>query len=262
MHARHFLFAGLVALAPALGWAQDDLTITNGNSALKVTRDPATFNLGGPSDPVRLPRRLEWTVDGRIILVYPSGPWGFIDIEHFHVDAHVGGDQLHAQGPMLGHATSTVDGTVTGGAVYTVDGAAAGSGISRIVEKVDIHNKTSGDLAFSLAGMGFKPTQASLPVPDYTGLSVTGTTTVFYQGNATKHSISDILPSGFPPVVVRPVVSFTGFNPLLGQSFTVPAGAVLTMVTELKVRPRILSICDLAPSLCERAFVIPGFPRP
>lgn len=256
------LFTGLALLVPALAWAQDALTITNANSSLKVTRDPPTFNLSSPSDPVRLPRRMEWTVDGRIILVYPSGPWSFIDIDHFHVDAHVGPEQLHAQGPMLGYASNAVDGTVSGGAVYTVDGGAAGSGISRIVEKVDIHNKTGGDLAVSLTGMGFKPSQASLPVPDYTGLNVTGTTTVFYQGNASKYSISDSLPSGYPPVVVRPVVSFKGFNTLVNRSFTVPAGAVLTMITELKIGPNLLTICDIAPNICERPILLPHFPRP
>jgi hypothetical protein len=198
---------------------------------------------------------MEWTVDGRVILVYASGPWGFIDVEHFHVDAHVGAAQLHAQGPMLGYATGSVEGTVTGGAVYTVDGSLAGSGASRIVEKVDIHNATGGSITMSLTGMGFKPTQASLPVPDYTGLEVSGTTVVFYQGNATKYAIADFLPSGFPPVVVRPVVSFTGFNPLRNQSFTVPAGAVLTMVTELKVRKPGFSICELLPRYCENPIV-------
>jgi len=38
-------------------------------------------------------------------------------------------------------------------------------------------------------------------------------------------------------VTVLPVTSFTGFNPLLNQSFSLPAGALLTMVTELKVEP-------------------------
>jgi hypothetical protein len=258
MKAR-LLLAGLLALFPCLGSAQDELTVTDNNSALKVTRDPPIFNLFSPSDPVRLPRKIEWTVDGRTILVYPSGPWGFIDIEHFHVDAHVGTQQLHAQGPMLGFATNAVDGTVTGGAVYTVDGGAAGSGTSRIVEKVDIHNKTANDLPVSLTGMGFKPTQPSLAVPDYSGLDVTGTTTVFFQGNAAKYSISDFLPAGFPPSMVRPVVSFSGFNPLFNQSFSVPAGAVLTMITELNVKPRLVTICDLYPPLCNRAIEFPSF---
>ena len=36
-------------------------------------------------------------------------------------------------------------------------------------------------------------------------------------------------------MTVQPVVSLSGFNPLLNQSFNLPAGAVLTMFTELKV---------------------------
>jgi hypothetical protein len=227
-----------------------------GNSALTVTRDPPTFNLGGPSDPVQLPRQIEWVVDGRRIVVYASGPWGFIDIGHFHIDAHVADQQIHAQGPMLGHATGVLDGGVTGGAVYTVQGGPAGSGISRIVEKVDIHNKTSASLPVSLTGMGFKPTQASLEVPDYTGLDVSGTTTVFHQGHATWYSIAD--PGPFPPSVVQPVVSFTGFNPLFNQSFSLPAGAVLTMITELNLRPRVLTLCDLID--CSRHIGLPMRP--
>ena len=101
MRAR-LLLSIVLALSPSLGLAQDQLTITNNNSSLKVTRDPATFVGFGPSDPLRLPRTMEWTVDGRTILVYPSAPWDFIDVEHFHTDAHVGVQQLHAQGPMLG----------------------------------------------------------------------------------------------------------------------------------------------------------------
>jgi hypothetical protein len=256
MKAR-LLLCTVLALSPCLSLAQNELTVTDNNSALKVTRDPPIFNLFVPSDPVQLPRKLEWTVDGRTILVYPSGPWGFIDVSHFHIDAHVGAEQIHAQGPMLGWATNAVDGAVTGGAVYTVDGGAAGSGTSRIVEKVDIHNKTAGKLSVSLTGMGFKPTQASLPVPDYSGLNVTGTTTVFFQGNATAYSISNISPVGFPPLTVRPVVSFSGFNPLFNQSFSVPAGAVLTMITELNVKPRVVTICDLNPVICDRPFIVP-----
>src|SRR5262245_30215865 len=160
MKAR-LLLSMLLALSPSLGLAQDQLTITNNNSSLKVTRDPATFVGFGPSDPLRLPRTMEWTVDGRTILVYPSAPWDFIDVEHFHTDAHVGVQQLHAQGPMLGFATSAVEGSVTGGAIYTVAGSAIGTGRSRIVEKVDIHNKSASGLPVSLAGMGFNPPSAS-----------------------------------------------------------------------------------------------------
>ncbi|WP_280155546.1 hypothetical protein [Piscinibacter sp. XHJ-5] len=246
----------ILACLPVLSLAQDALTVSDNNSAVKVTRDPAIYFGYGPSDPLRLPRKIEWTVDGRTILVYPSGPWGFIDIEHFHGGAHVAAHQLHAQGPMLGYATTTTEGTVTGGAIYTVEGGAAGSGTSRLVEKVDIHNKTGANLAVSLTGMGFKPTQASLPVPDYSGLDVTGTTVVFFQGNETKYSIADMSPPGFPPLTVRPVVSFSGFNPLLNQSFTIPPGAVLTMITELNVKRHILSLCELYPGICDRPIIV------
>jgi hypothetical protein len=249
--------AALLAFIPCLGQAQDSVTAFDNNSALKVTRDPAIYFYYAPSDPVQLPRQLEWTVDGRTILVYPSGPWGMVDVIHFHSGAHVGAQQIHAQGPMLGYGISKTDGSVTGGAVYTVEGGAQGTGTSRLVEKVDIHNKTGASLTVSLTGMGFKPTQTSIPAPDYSGLDVTGTTTVFFQGNATKYWISDDQPMGFPPSRVLPVVSFAGFNPLFNQTYTVPDGAVLTMITELNVKPHVLTLCELRPDRC---FVRPIFP--
>jgi len=255
MKAKLFLATAL-AFIPFLSLAQDAVTAYDNNAAMTVTRDPAYYYGYGPSDPLRLPRKIEWTVDGRTILVYPSGPWGLIDIEHFHSGAHVGNQQIHAQGPMLGYATTASDGAVTGGAIYTVEGGAPGSGTSRLVEKVDIHNKTASDLTVSLTGMGFKPTQTSLAVPDYSGIDVTGTTVVFFQGNATKYAISDISPPGFPPLTVRPVVSFAGFNPLFNQTFTIPAGAVLTMITELNVKPHVLTLCELNPTFCNRTVIL------
>lgn len=254
MKATLFLAAAL-ALVPALGAAQDSVTTTDNNSSMTVWRDPDIYYGYGPSDPLQLQRKVDWVVDGRTILVYPSGPWGFIDIVHFHSGAHVSARQAHAMGPMLGYATSTTAGSVIGGAVYTVEGGAPGSGVSRLVEKVDIENKTTGPLNVSLTGMGFKPTQASLPVPDYSGLDVSGTTVVFYQGNSATYSISDMT-KGFGPSVVGPVVSFTGFNPLFNQSFSIPAGAMLTMITELKVKPHVATLCDINPLRCNRLSIL------
>ena len=208
------------------------MTITDHNSSVKFSIDEPNANIGSPSDPLQLPRTLEWTVDGRRILIYPSGPSTFLDIGHSHSGAHVAANQIHGQGPLLGYGSGATSGTVTGGVVYTVDGGTAGSGISRISEKLDVHNKTGGNVSISLAGLGFKPTQASLEVPDLTGLNLTGTTLVFFQGNPQTGSITD---PPFAPVTVQPVVSFTGFNPLFNQSLNLPAGAMLTMVTEIKV---------------------------
>lgn len=208
------------------------VTITDQNASLKFTPDPPTANLNVPNDPVQLPRTVEWTVDGRRILVYPSGPFTFVDVGHIHPGLHVAGNQLHAQGPVLGYGTGSMTGSVVGGAVYSVHGGAAGSGTSRITEKIDIHNKTGGAVSMSLAGMGFKPPQAALEVPDLSGLTVTGTTVVYTQGNPQTSSLTQ---APFAPLTVLPVVSFTGFNPLLNQNLNLPAGATLTMVTELKV---------------------------
>ena len=243
MKARLFL-STILALAPCLSLAAD-VTITSNNSSLKVTSDTVPG--------FQLPRVMDWTVDGRRILVYPSAPWDFIDVQHFHGDVHVNTTQTHAQGPMIGFA-----GTVTGGAVYTVNGGAAGTGVSRIVEKADIHNKTVDPLVVQLAGMGFKPPREDLfPPPDYTGLDVTGTTTVFVQGNASNYSIADSPP--YPLSIVRRIVSFTGLNPLLNENFTIPPGATLTMITELNVKPHVATLCDLYPTFCNRPII---FPRP
>lgn len=235
------ILATVLALVPSLVEA-DSLTITDNNSSLKFTRDDPQFFLGNPGDPMQLPRTIEWTVDGRRILVYPSGPSTFLDISHLHSAAHVGANQMHAQGPMIGYDTSPSAGTVTGGIVYTVEGGAAGSGISRIWEKVDIHNKTSAAISLSLTGLGFRPTRASLEVPDLSGLTIHGMTMAIVQGNTQAGSITD---PPFAPVTVFPVVSFTGFNPLVNKSFSLPAGAVMTMVTELRIGAAALDIKTL-----------------
>lgn len=229
---KKLLLVALLALLGAPAAHADSLEITDNNSKLRFTRDDPTANLGGASDPVQLPRKLEWTVDGRRILVYPSSPGNFVDVGHLHPGAHVRSNQIHAQGPLLGYVTAPTDGTVTGGIVYSVDGGAASTGISRISEKVIIHNKTAGDVPVLLAGMGFKPSQAALEVPDLAGLTVTGTTLTFVHGNAQTSSFTE---PPFAPLTVLPVVSFTGFNPLLNQNYSVPAGGYLTMITELKV---------------------------
>jgi hypothetical protein len=231
---RSFVIAAAAA-AMASATHADSVTLTDQNASLKFTTDPPGFNLGQPNDPVQLPRTLEWTVDGRRILVYPSGPFTFIDVAHLHGGAHVAAHQLHAQGPMLGFGSGAMTGSVLGGTVYSVHGGAAGSGRSRMTEKVEIHNASGGAIALSLAGLGFKPPQAALEVPDHAGLKITGSTTVYFQGSTQASSLT-VAP--FAPLTVLPVVSFTGFNPLLGQSLSLPAGATLVMVSELVVEPQ------------------------
>jgi hypothetical protein len=131
-------------------------------------------------------------------------------------------------------------GTVTGAVVYSVSGGAAGSGVSRISEKVDIHNRSGGAVAVQLTGMGFKPTQAALEVPDLSGLTVEGTTVIYFQGNPQASWLTGQPP--YPPLTVRPVVNFTGFNPLLNENLSLPDGAVLTMITELRLPPPVLRV--------------------
>jgi hypothetical protein len=218
----------MAALALSFGCAQAaTVTVTHQNSSLKYTTDGPGF-----TPPVHLPRTLEWTVDGRRILVYPAGTSSMLDIGHLHAGLHVLANQMHGQGPFLGFPVGAPTGAVLGGVVYSLHGGTANSGASRMSEKVDIHNQTGAAVSIALTGMGYKSPQAALEVPDFSGLEVTGTTVVFFQGDAQTNSFTE---SPFSPVTVLPVVSFTGFNPLLNQAFSLPAGARLTMITELKV---------------------------
>ena len=234
------LFLTALLLGPCVTQAAPPITISNQNSSLTYTTDEPGANVGQPNDPMQLPRKVEWTVDGRRILVYPSGPSTFLDIGHLHSGAHVEANQIHAQGPLIGYGTGAQTGNVVGGLVYTLSGSTAGSGISRISEKLDIHNKTAAAVQLSLAGFGFKPTQAALEVPDHSGLDLRGSTVVFFQGNTQTNTLTE--PYVFAPVTILPVVTFSGFNPLFNQTLSLPAGAHLTMITELKVAPPALLI--------------------
>ena len=75
------LVATILAWACGSALARSE-TVTDQNASLKFTIDEPTANLNVPSDPVQLPRTVEWTVDGRRILVYPSSPLTFLDIGH------------------------------------------------------------------------------------------------------------------------------------------------------------------------------------
>jgi len=239
---RALLAAVLLASWPCPSQAVS-FTVTDQNSSLEFTIDDPGFNLNVPNDPIQLPRTVEWTVDGRRILVYPSSPLTFLDIGHIHPGAHVGANQIHAQGPLLGYGAGATTGTVTGAVAYSLNGGATGGGASRISEKVDVHNKSGGAVTVQLTGMGFKPTQAALEVPDLGGLTVEGTTVIFFQGTPQASSLTGQAP--YPPVTVRPVVNFTGFNPLLNQTFSLPDGAVLTMITELRLSSPVLTVTIL-----------------
>jgi hypothetical protein len=230
-HVKALLLVAMVfLLSHRLAHAQT-LTISDQNSNLTLTRANPGFS--GAKDTndnlVQLSEKLEWTVDGRRILVYPGLPSGFIDIGHWHPGLHVGPNQIHAQGSQFGYTTTEV----TGGTVYTVIGSAPGSGVSRISEKTDIYNKTGSSITIYLTGMGFKPTQASLEVPDFTGLNVTGTTVVFSQGDTVATDLTD--GPSFAPAMVLRAFSFTGFNPLLGETVSLGPNGTLTIVTELRV---------------------------
>ena len=229
------------------------VAVTNGNSSLSLTRSAPQGSFSGPQS-------IEWLVDGRRILVYPSEPSVNINAStHLHSSGHIEANQLHVQGYYLGHETSPnakdTSGSVTGGIVYTVAGGAAGSGSSRIYEKVDIFNRGSATVSLTLSGLGRRP-GGGAEIPDLNGLEVNGTTIAFIQGNGyrdpqgTAHSGSILdyplpgtnytsIPGNNDPtlasVTVLPALSFSGFN-TFNQPLNLQPGATLTMVTELNVK--------------------------
>lgn len=229
--------AATLMLSPCLAQAQSQEVSDNNSTLRHNVREP--FELSGiPSSPVQFPDTIEWIVDGRRILVYPSIPGNSVDVEHRHPGLHVAPNQIHVQGPLFGYAASDV----TIGIVYTVTGGAPGSGESRISEKLDIRNKSSTPLPLgAITGLGWLPDpsaphNAGIEIPDLTGLNVTGTTMAFIQGdilNGTPRPLITDTPYG--PVTVLPASSFTGFNPFLQRNITLQPGATLTIVTELNV---------------------------
>lgn len=228
--------AAALMLVPCIALAQS--TVTDGNSALRYNlREP--FALGTvPSSPVQFPGTIEWTVDGRRILVYPSIPGNSTDVEHIHPAAHVAANQIHVQGPLFGYAASAV----TVGIVYTVTGGSAGSGVSRISEKIDIRNKSASPVPLNaLTGLGWLPDpsaphNAGIELPDLSGLTVTGTTMAFTQGDMPGGTARPLITDApFGPVSVIPGAAFTGFNPFLRRNVTLQPGATLTIITELSV---------------------------
>lgn len=238
------IFAGILAFIPyvvqARGITTASQTVTDSNSTFTLNISEP-FDLGQGNDPTQLIQTIDWTVEGRRILVYPSGPAGWLDIAHAHPGAHIAPNQIHIQGPHLGYGTDDFNGTITGGVVYTVNGNPEGTGISRIVEKVDIINKTSSPLNVPLIGMGWMPTggvhQQGLEIPDLSGLNITGTTIAFIQGNTPDNTrTGSITDPPFTSSTYIHTVSFIGYNPAT-PGISLPAGSTLTVITEIKVNP-------------------------
>ncbi|MFL9987325.1 hypothetical protein [Paraburkholderia sediminicola] len=119
---------------------------------------------------------------------------------------------------------------VIGGVVHSIYGDFKG-GPSRLVEKLDVENKTGSDVSIWLTGMGYKPTDPNLEVPDLSNLDINGTIIVFY----TTDSFTE---PPFGKVQVSQIIPFTGFNPIANQNYVIPAGGTMTMITELYVGNR------------------------
>ncbi|SNT24994.1 Carbohydrate binding module (family 6) [Noviherbaspirillum humi] len=227
--------AAMLLSAQSFAQAQK-VDITDKNAAVRYKlREP--FDLSTvPSSPIVFPDIIEWTVDGRRIVVYPSIPGNSLDVEHVHSGLHVGPNQIHVQGPLFGYAASDV----TGGIVYSLTGGDAGSGSSRLTEKVDIRNKSSQPVSIdAINGLGWLPDKSaphngSLEIPDLTGLTVTGTTVAFVQGSGTANALLTDPP--FPPLTIYPAATISGFNSFLVRTVTLQPGATLTILTELNVR--------------------------
>lgn len=232
----------------------DQTPLTSENTTLNIAR--------GVQDISRLPRYLDWVVDGRSIFVTPSSVASNLNVTgHWHPNAHVGGNQLHGQGNLVGYSVGTsprdTSGSVVGAVVYTVVGSTAGSNTSRINEKVVLFNRGAQPVSLDVNGLFSRPT-TSTP-PDLTGLEVWGSTMTFIQGNGFRdpqgvaHAgvLSDLPPGGtgyatipgpggpsFASITHFPSVTFTGFN-TFAQKVDLQPGASLIMITELNVRPDI-----------------------
>jgi len=219
----------LCASSPGPATAQ---TISDDNSSFVLGLEPPSvfgqFSFDG-----------EWFVDGRRILTYVSSPANLIDISgHHHADSHVAANQLHAAGQLFGGpARGGPD--ISGGIVYTVDGGAAGSGVSRLVETVELTLGASitTPQTFHLTGFGFEPRPhggVTFEIPDLSGLTVTGTTLAFAQGGS--FSVGP-----FRNLTVLPFHAFTGFN-TFSEDITLTPGTTLRMITELNVVPNVTPI--------------------
>ena len=225
------------ALAPTAAHAVS-INVVDRNASLKYNADDPIYNLGQSSDPVQFSRALEWKVEGKRIVVYPSLPLAWLDVGHYHSGAHVAANQVHAQGPSFGYATNSALGSRQGGSLYSLEGSKTGCGYSRITEKVDFVNNEDDEISIRVVGLGYKPNPASPgspEVPNLSGVTVTGTAMLYTQGKTGSPSIHDPA-AGYGPVKVFKAVSFTGFNPLVYNSFKLAAGARLTMITELNAQ--------------------------
>lgn len=206
------------------------------NSTLRYNiRSP--FDLPGvASSPIAFPGVLEWTVDGRRVVVYPSIPGNSVDVGHSHPGLHVGPNQIHVQGPLFGYADVNV------GIVYSVSGGEPGTGSSRITEKVDIRNKSSQPVNLgSINGLGWLPNptdphNAGLEVPDISGLTLTGATIAFTQGKGLDTAAASLLTDPpFAPLTIYPAAAISGFNSFRVPAVVLESGATLTILTELNV---------------------------
>lgn len=208
------------------------------NSTLRYNIRESFALSGVPSSPIAFPGVLEWTVDGRRIVVYPSIPGNSLDVEHSHPNAHVVPNAIHVQGPLFGYASTDV----TVGIVYTVTGGDTGSGSSRITEKVDIRNKSAAPVTLgAINGLGWLPDRSAphnsnAEIPDLSGLTVTGATIAFIQGSGLGASAASLLTDPpFAPLTIYPAAAISGFNSFLVRNVTLDPGGTLTILTELNV---------------------------
>lgn len=229
----------------------DQTPLTSENTTVNIAR--------GVQDVSRLPRYLQWVVDGRTVFVPPSSVAANLNVTgHWHPNAHVGGNQLHGQGNLVGYSLGTsprdTTGSIVGGVVYTVVGSVAGSNTSRLNETVVLFNRGAQPLVLDVNGLYSRSTAAP---SDLTGLEIWGSTTAFIFGNGFRDpqgvahagALSDLPPFGtgystipgpgeptFASVTHFPTVAFTGFN-TFAQKVELQPGASLTMITELNMRP-------------------------
>ena len=217
----------VLLLGPCWALAQS-VTATSGNASLTYHK---TSN--------NRPLVLQWTVEGRgDILIFPAGGNFTFNLhtDHLHPGAHVAANQIHVQGNLdIPGVSGITAGQVLAGVIYTVDGDTANGDVPRIVEKIQIINKSTRDIPLDVIGMGSKPSDDEYAGPPVTDLEYPAFQAML-GASVTYAESGSIAAPPFGPLTIGRFITFRGFNPQSSfQQLTLRAGETMTVLTELKI---------------------------
>ncbi|MFM0007477.1 hypothetical protein PQR57_41835 [Paraburkholderia dipogonis] len=186
-------------------------------------------------------RVLHWVAlpDERNIVIYPGSSGRLrIDQDHFHHAGHISSNQIH----IVGGNPADVNSSLRYGVVYTVEGSLPDNYDSRITEKIDILSRSEMAIGLLMTGLGAKPDPVLYPNPEVFDLKSS-----YFRGTTVAYitMCSIVLLAPCPPVpgadaaygslILFPVVSFTGFNPVYNRYVLLPPHTTLTIITELRI---------------------------